>query len=93
MRIVARAVVVVALAGAAIAGCGEDRVDRSGTINLMVAEGLSRAQAECVLDAAIDAFGEARLVEMERNDGMSPEEEALLEQIVIGCEVTPDEGG
>ncbi|MGI9603353.1 MAG: hypothetical protein ACR2QE_15815 [Acidimicrobiales bacterium] len=69
---------------ALLAGCGES-VDREGTIDqLMEDGGLTRVQAECMVDGWISELGEDRALELNDEEPTAEETEAIS-QITIDC--------
>ena len=66
-----------------ISACGTS-LDREGTIDEMVNGGVPRDVATCIVDESVAEFGEDRILELNDEDG-TPEENAKLEEITIGC--------
>lgn len=92
MRSKLQALIAVAAVALLAVSCGES-VDRDGTVDLLVENGvLTRAQAECYLDGAIDELGEDRLIEVEKNQDYNDAELEVLEGIQLRCiEDNPEE--
>lgn len=79
------ALLAITVSGLLLGACGES-VDRSGTVDLLVEEGYTQAQAECFVDGAVDELGEDRLLEVERESGeFTSGEQAILERIQVEC--------
>lgn len=73
--------VVLAL-GLVVGACGGDSYDRGDAIDELVDGGLTREQAECVVDRAEDTFG---IEKLSSDDEPTDEEQRQIGEIVTQC--------
>ena len=71
----------VCLVALLVAGCGT-KLDREGSIEELMESGLTRPQAECIIDSSVEEFGEEKVIS---DDDPTPEEEAILTEIAFEC--------
>lgn len=78
---------VAAVAGGLVLGaCGSDSYDRDELISGLVEDGtMTEAQAICVADGLEDSFSTDQLDNIEANDELSEEEQAVFVEITTDC--------
>jgi hypothetical protein len=73
------------LSAAALVACS-DKVDREGTADLLVEQGYTEEQADCIVDKTVDEFGDERALELNEADAELTEEElAFMSEVVVDC--------
>jgi hypothetical protein len=73
------------LSAAGLVACS-DKVDREGTVDEMVEQGIPREQAECMVDRLVDELGDERALELNDTDQeLTAEEEELMGEVVLEC--------
>jgi hypothetical protein len=71
-----------------LSACGEDEVDRQGTIDNLVEGGMDEEQAECLVNGVTDELGDEKVLALEDDpDGSSltAEEQEKLGEITLEC--------
>lgn len=88
MRRIAGVVLVAGLAFG-LSACGDDKVDRQGTIDELVEQGMDEEQAECLVNGVTDELGDDKVLALNESDGeiddLTAEEQAKLEEITLDC--------
>jgi hypothetical protein len=80
------AIVGFALVSAAGLLACSDKVDREGTADLLVDQGYTQEQADCIVDKTVDEFGDERALELNEPDAeLSEEELTFMGEVVLDC--------
>lgn len=67
-----------------LAGCSTT-IDRDGSVDDLVDDGVARSVAECMVDGWVELLGDERMIALSDGAEASPDEELALRQLNTDC--------